>query len=84
VMTFLNQHPQHSLKITGYSYSESQEWVAQQVALDRANTLKQILLEQGIAPNRLQSAALTSLPPGVDLTQPPWLARCVTVEPIEP
>jgi outer membrane protein OmpA-like peptidoglycan-associated protein len=84
VITFLNQHPQHSLKITGYSYSESQELGAQQVALDRANTLKQILLEQGIAPNRLQSAALTSLPPGVDLSQPPWLARCVTVEPIEP
>jgi outer membrane protein OmpA-like peptidoglycan-associated protein len=84
VITFLNQHPQQSLKITGYSYSEAQESGAQQTAIDRANTLKQILVEQGIAPSRLQSTGSTTLPPGVDLTQPTWLARCVIVEPIDP
>jgi outer membrane protein OmpA-like peptidoglycan-associated protein len=84
VITFLNQHPQQLLKITGYSYSEAQEFGAQQTAIDRANTLKQILVEQGIAPNRLQSTGSTALPPGVDLTQPTWLARCVIVEPIVP
>jgi outer membrane protein OmpA-like peptidoglycan-associated protein len=84
VLTFLTQHPQHSLRIIGFSYSDNSEPGAQQLALDRANALKQILLEQGIAPNRLQSIGLTSLPPGVDLSQPQWLARCVMVEPIEP
>jgi outer membrane protein OmpA-like peptidoglycan-associated protein len=84
VITFLNQQPQQSLKITGYSYSEAQEEGAQQVAIDRAKTLQQILVEQGIAPNRLQIAGSTNLPPGVDLTQPTWLARCVIVEPIDP
>jgi outer membrane protein OmpA-like peptidoglycan-associated protein len=81
VMQFLNQHPTQSLNITGYSYSQTGEPGSVQIALDRANALKQALTEQGIAPSRLQTQGLTDLPPGVNPTQPTWLTRCVIVEP---
>jgi outer membrane protein OmpA-like peptidoglycan-associated protein len=81
VTQFLNQHPTQSLNITGYSYSQTGEPGSAQIALDRANALKQALIEQGIAPNRLQTQGSTDLPPGVDPTQPTWLTRCVIVEP---
>jgi outer membrane protein OmpA-like peptidoglycan-associated protein len=84
VLTYLNQHPQQSLKMTGYSYSEFSTSESEQIALARANTLKQILIEKGIAPSRLQALGSTDLPPGVSATQPTWLARCIMVEPTYP
>jgi outer membrane protein OmpA-like peptidoglycan-associated protein len=84
VVNFLNHHPHQFLKIIGYSYSQTSEIGSKQVALDRANALKQTLIDQGIDPSRLQTQGSTDLPPGVDLTQPNWLSRCVIVEPTVP
>jgi outer membrane protein OmpA-like peptidoglycan-associated protein len=84
VIEFLNRHPQQSVKLKGYSYSQTQEPGSEQIALDRANSLKQALTEKGIDPSRLQTQGLTDLPPGVDPTQPSWLGRCIIVEPITP
>lgn len=84
VTNFLNQHPHQSLKIIGYSNSPTSESGSEQIALDRANALKQALTEQGIDPSRLRTQGLTDLPPGVDRTQPTWLTRCVIVEPTVP
>jgi outer membrane protein OmpA-like peptidoglycan-associated protein len=84
VISFLNQHPQQSLQIIGYAYSQTREIGSEQLAFDRANALKQVLTEQGIDPGRLQPQGATNLPPGVDPTQPTWLTRCVIVEPIAP
>jgi outer membrane protein OmpA-like peptidoglycan-associated protein len=84
VVSFINRHPQQSFKIKGYSYSQTKESGSEQIALDRASSLKQALTEQGIDPSRLHTQGLTDLPPGVDPTQPTWLTRCVIVEPITP
>jgi outer membrane protein OmpA-like peptidoglycan-associated protein len=84
VIEFLNRHPNQSFKLKGYSYSQTQEPGSEQIALDRANALKQALTEKGIDPSRLQTQGSTDLPPGVEPTQPSWLSRCVTVEPITP
>jgi outer membrane protein OmpA-like peptidoglycan-associated protein len=84
VISFLNQHPQQSLQIIGYAYSQTREIGSEQLAFDRANALKQVLTEQGIDPGRLQPQGATNLPPGVDPTQPTWLTRCVIVEPVAP
>jgi outer membrane protein OmpA-like peptidoglycan-associated protein len=84
VINFLNQYPKQSFKLKGYSYSQTQEPGSEQIALDRANALKQALTEKGIDPSRLQAQGLTDLPPGVDPTQPSWLSRCVIVESITP
>jgi outer membrane protein OmpA-like peptidoglycan-associated protein len=84
VVDFLIHHPHQSLKIIGYSYSQTSEAGAEQIALDRANALKHALTEQGIDPSRLQTQGSTDFPPGVDRTQPTWLTRCVIVEPTVP
>jgi outer membrane protein OmpA-like peptidoglycan-associated protein len=84
VIEFLNRYPKQSFKLKGYSYSQTQEPGSEQIALDRANALKQALTEKGIDPSRLQTQGLTDLPSGVDPTQPSWLSRCVIVEPITP
>jgi outer membrane protein OmpA-like peptidoglycan-associated protein len=84
VINFLNRYPTQSFKLKGYSYSQTQELGSEQIALDRANALKQALTEKGIDPSRLQPQGLTDLPPGIDPTQPDWLSRCVIVEPITP
>jgi outer membrane protein OmpA-like peptidoglycan-associated protein len=84
VINFLHQYPQQSIKIIGHSYSQTSAVGSAQIALDRANALKQALTEQGVDPSRLQTQGSTDLPPEVDLTQPTWLSRCAIVEPITP
>ncbi|MBW4616420.1 MAG: OmpA family protein [Desmonostoc vinosum HA7617-LM4] len=82
VKLFLNQHPMKQLNIIGYSYSSTSAIEVQQLALKRAKAVKQALINQGVEPSRLQVSSKTTLPPGIDPTQPVWLRRCVIVEPI--
>ncbi len=82
VKLFLQQNPKNDLKITGYSYSATGETQMKQLALERAKVIKQTLINQSIDPSRLQIVGTTNLPPGIDMTQPTWLKRCVTIEPI--
>ncbi len=81
VKSFLNQYPIKILKITGYSYSPSGASEYQQLALKRAQAVKQALINQGIDSARLKIAGKTTLPPGVDSNQPEWQKRCVVLEP---
>ncbi|MGI2902131.1 OmpA family protein [Tolypothrix sp. VBCCA 56010] len=83
VKFFLEQHPMKHLKIIGYSYSVTNTIQAQQLALARAKAVQQALINQGVEPSRLQVVATTNLPPGIDMTQPSWLNRCVALEPID-
>ena len=67
---FLRQHARHRFKLIGYSSELT-------LALARVQFIRDRLLQQGLAPDRLTlSTALTS-PPGVDGSQPDWLHRCV-------
>jgi outer membrane protein OmpA-like peptidoglycan-associated protein len=81
VKSFLNQYPTRRLKITGYSYSPSGASKFQQIALKRAQAVKQALVSKGIDSKRLEIAGNTGLPPGVDAAQPEWQMRCVILEP---
>lgn len=83
VKLFLNQQPKRHLKIVGYSNSSFGGSTERTLALQRAITVKQALINQGIDPSRLHIVGSTDLPPGVDANQPDWLKRCVLVEPIE-
>ncbi|MHC5737501.1 OmpA family protein [Nostoc sp.] len=78
---FLNQHPNKHLKIIGYS-DHNGENKSQKLALTRAKAIQQALIKLGIEPSRLQVIGRTNLPPGIDLTHPLWLSRCVILEPI--
>ncbi|MGV0106842.1 OmpA family protein [Nostoc sp. DSM 114160] len=82
VKLFLNQHPNKHLKIIGYSDRTGAN-KSQKLALARAKAVQQALIKLGIAPYRLQVIARTSLPPGIDETQPLWLSRCVALEAIK-
>lgn len=81
VKSFLNQYPIKRLKITGYSYSPSRNSEYQKLGLKRAQTVKKVLINQGIDGARLEIAGKTSLPPGVDINQPEWQRRSVVLEP---
>ncbi|MCJ8280124.1 MAG: OmpA family protein, partial [Rivularia sp. ALOHA_DT_140] len=79
---FLNLHPTKNIKIIGYSYSENKALNTQYLAIERAKSVQQALIKQGISPSRLVVIGKTTLPPGIDKNQPSWLLRCVTLEPI--
>jgi outer membrane protein OmpA-like peptidoglycan-associated protein len=83
VKVFLDQQPKKYLKIIGYSNSTGNSTGSQQLALARAKIVKQALITQGIEPTRLEVFASTALPPGIDITQPEWLKRCVSLEIID-
>lgn len=82
VKIFLNQHPNHNLKLIGYSYSPNTSLSANKLAVQRAKNVREALIKQGISPSRLQIFGKTSLPPGLDKNQPASLMRCVVLEPV--
>ncbi|AUB44040.1 Outer membrane protein OmpA and related peptidoglycan-associated (plasmid) [Nostoc flagelliforme CCNUN1] len=82
VKFFLNQHPNKHLKIIGYSYDRTGVNKSQKLALARAKAVQQALIKLGIEPSRLQVISKTNLPPGIDVTHPLWLSRCVVLEAI--
>ncbi|MBV6624990.1 MAG: BON domain-containing protein [Rivularia sp. (in: Bacteria)] len=82
VKQFLARHPMQKIKIVGYSYSNNNTSITQKLALQRAKSVQKELIEQGISPSRMQVIGKTSLPPGIDKSQPAWLMRSVVLEPI--
>ncbi|MDZ8236801.1 MAG: OmpA family protein [Nostoc sp. ChiQUE01a] len=76
---FLNQHPNQHLKIIGYSYDHNRKNTSEKLALIRAKAVQQALIKLGIEPSRLQIIGRTNLPPGIDVTHPLWLSRCVVL-----
>ncbi|NJR14376.1 MAG: OmpA family protein [Calothrix sp. CSU_2_0] len=83
VKFFLNKQPKKYLKIIGYSNSSTGTAEAEKLAIARAETVKQALINRGIDPTRLQTISSTNLPPGINQNQPEWLKRCVVLEPID-
>ncbi len=82
VKRFLNRYPMKNIKIIGYSYSKNEAFSTEKLAFQRAKSVQQALINQGISPSRMQIIGKTNLPPGIDETQPSWLMRCVVLEPI--
>ncbi|MGB6297446.1 MAG: BON domain-containing protein [Rivularia sp. (in: cyanobacteria)] len=82
VKIFLNQYPTQGLKLIGYSYSQNATSATNKLAIQRAEAVRQKLIEQGISPSRLQVDGKTDLPAGIDKNQPASLKRCVVLEPI--
>ena len=82
VKIFLNRYPTQDLKLIGYSYSPNVTSATKNLGIQRAKSVQQELIEQGISPSRLQVVGKTDLPPGIDENQPTFLMRCVILEPI--
>ncbi|NEO29288.1 MAG: OmpA family protein [Symploca sp. SIO3C6] len=77
---FLDQYPNKHLKLLGHSDRLGNSQENQQLALERAKTVRDALVSQGIEPQRLQVAGTASSPAGIDDKQPLWLSRCVEFE----
>lgn len=82
VKDFLKQHPQKRIKIIGHSDRVGEATANQQLALLRAEAVRDALVLQGIDPKRLQVVGNINPPVGVEPNQPLLLSRCVLFEPI--
>ncbi|NER47865.1 MAG: OmpA family protein [Symploca sp. SIO1A3] len=87
VQEFLEEYPKVHLRLTGYSDPSDLRPldVDRSLAKKRAKTVQDILIQQGIAPERLQDiSGTTEPPPGWDNSQSMELHRCVIFEPFIP
>ncbi len=81
---FLSQYPEKHLKINGYSDRAGNPQTNQQLALQRAEAVRDALVEEGVDARRLEVSGSANPPPGVESNQPLLLSRCVLFEPFEP
>lgn len=82
IKDFLKQHPQKRIKIIGHSDRVGEATANQQLALLRAETVRDALVLQGVDPKRLQVVGSPNPPADVAPNQPLLLSRCVLFEPI--
>ncbi|NEP41952.1 MAG: OmpA family protein, partial [Okeania sp. SIO2H7] len=81
---FLSQYPEKYLKIEGYSDRVGNSKKNQQLALQRAEAVRDALVEEGVDPRRLEVSGNATPPPDIESNQPLLLSRCVLFEPFEP
>ncbi|MGB7441340.1 MAG: BON domain-containing protein [Coleofasciculaceae cyanobacterium] len=84
IKEFLQRFKGVNLKITGHTDARGQLRENQRLARKRAITVRDALVKEGIAPERLEISGTTQLPPDVTANQPLWLSRCVRFEPFIP
>ena len=82
IINFLKQHPQKRIKIIGHSDRVGEASANQQLALLRAEIVRDALVLQGVDPKRLQVIGSKNPPADVEPNQPLLLSRCVVLEPI--
>lgn len=82
IKDFLKQHSQKRIKIIGHSDRVGEATANQQLALLRAETVRDALVLQGVDPKRLQVVGSPNPPADVAPNQPLLLSRCVLFEPI--
>ncbi|HEY9833866.1 MAG TPA: OmpA family protein [Stenomitos sp.] len=84
IRAFLDQHPNKHLKLLGHTDPKGTATENQQLALERATKVKNVLVAQGINVKRLQAEGTIDPPIGVSAEQLPLLSRCVEFEIISP
>ena len=80
VVDALVRNPGQSVRLVGFSNPTDSPNETQQLALDRAIRVRDLLVKQGVNVDRLQVSGTTESPSGVRTGQPSWLSRCVTFE----
>lgn len=82
VKAFLARYPEMALTIIGHSDGKGKSTTNQQLALARAEAVRQALLAESVDSKRLQVVATPNPPLGLDSKQPLWLSRCVRFQPV--
>ncbi|NEQ85044.1 MAG: OmpA family protein, partial [Moorea sp. SIO2I5] len=80
IKEFLERYPQKHLRIIGYADPRDKLTENQGLPQQRAQKVKDVLVQQGIDPNRLEVRGVGKRPPDVDASQPLWLNRCVVFD----
>jgi outer membrane protein OmpA-like peptidoglycan-associated protein len=83
IATFLKQHPNQHLRIIGFSNPATNPAETQRLALKRAETLGNELIQQGIAPERLHLQGIAK-PMTTVANSLTWQSRSVMFESIMP
>ncbi|MDY7002691.1 MAG: OmpA family protein [Cyanobacteriota bacterium] len=84
IQELLTQYPQKHLRIIGHTDRTGNPDINEQLALERANTVRDALVKQGVDARRLEVTGQTDSPQGVEYNQPLLLSRCVTFDLFEP
>ncbi|HAN74058.1 MAG TPA: flagellar motor protein MotB, partial [Planktothrix sp. UBA8402] len=77
---YLKRYPDLKLRIIGYSHQQEQSRKHPELALERAQTIQNILEDLGIDRRRLEAEGKTERPGGVEENQEPWLSQTVLFE----
>lgn len=80
IRAFLDQHPNKHLKLLGHTDPKGSAAENQQLALERATKIKNVLIAQGVNAKRLKAEGTIDPPIGVSAEQVPLLSRCVEFE----
>jgi outer membrane protein OmpA-like peptidoglycan-associated protein len=80
VVDALVRNPDQKVRLVGHSNPADSPNETQQLAVDRAIEVRDLLVKQGINLDRLQVSGTTDSPSGVGSGQPAWLSRCVAFE----
>lgn len=84
IKAFLDQYPTKNLKLVGHTDPKGSDQENQQLALERAIKVKDVLVTQGVDSNRLQTVGTIDPPIGIKGEQVPLLSRCVEFQIIAP
>ncbi|VXD20772.1 conserved hypothetical protein [Planktothrix serta PCC 8927] len=77
---YLKRYPDLKLRIIGYSHQQEKSRKHPNLALERAQTIQNILEDLGIDRRRMETVGKTERPGGVDENQEPWLSQTVLFE----
>jgi outer membrane protein OmpA-like peptidoglycan-associated protein len=84
IKAFLDQYPTKNLKLVGHTDPKGSTPENQQLALERAVKVKDVLVNQGVDSKRLQNEGTIDPPIGIKGEQVPLLSRCVEFKIISP
>ncbi|HEY9706494.1 MAG TPA: OmpA family protein, partial [Allocoleopsis sp.] len=80
ISRFLEKYPEMKIKIIGHTDPTGTEVRNKQLSQARAIAIKNILVKQGIDPQRLKMMGFQNPPADVYPDDPLWLGRCVRFE----
>jgi outer membrane protein OmpA-like peptidoglycan-associated protein len=78
IKQLMQRYPNLKLKIVGYTHNT--EYNKETLALERAQTVQNILEDRGIDRRRMKAVAGKDSPQDVASNQPRWFSRCVLFE----
>jgi outer membrane protein OmpA-like peptidoglycan-associated protein len=84
IKAFLDQHPNKHLKLLGHTDPKGTAKENQELALERAKKVRDVLIALGVDSKRLEAEGTIESPIGVKDEQVPLLSRCVQFEIVTP